>query len=84
MDGMIENVHGKFHYKKNKLHRLDGPAVEWRNRDVAYYEDGVLHRIDGPALEYIDGTSVWFYMGKNMYCSSQEKFEQLLKLKGFW
>ena len=46
-----------------KLHRIDGPAVEWVNGDKFWYHHGALHREDGPAAEYADGTKEWYLHG---------------------
>lgn len=57
----------------------------------------VYHREDGPAMIFIDipdnnpmwgmqGTSKqeWWYLGEKIEVSSQEEFEQFLRLKAFW
>ena len=39
-----------------KLHRTDGPAIEYASGDKHWYLDGKEHRTDGPAMEkYQDG-----------------------------
>ena len=38
-----------------KLHREDGPAVEYANGDKAWYLNGKRHRTDGPAVEDATG-----------------------------
>ena len=43
-----------------KLHRLDGPAIEYSDGSRAWYQNGQRHRIDGPAVEYADGHREWF------------------------
>jgi hypothetical protein len=45
-----------------KLHRKDGPAVEWAHgwRNSA----GKLHRKNGPAVEYANGDKSWYTNGK--------------------
>ena len=42
-------------YLNGKLHREDGPAVEFADGDKFWYLNGKLHREDGPAVEYADG-----------------------------
>ncbi len=49
--------------KDGKLHRLDGPAVEWLNGYKAWYENGVLHRLDGPAIIGKYGEKKWYRNG---------------------
>jgi hypothetical protein len=54
----------KFWYHKKKLHRTDGPAVEYADGSKVWYVDGKFHRTDGPAEEYADGTKYWYRDGK--------------------
>jgi len=49
---------------KDKLHREDGPAVEYRNGDKCYFINGELHREDGPAIEYRNGDKCYFINGE--------------------
>jgi hypothetical protein len=51
-------------YLNDKLHREDGPAIEWANGSKRWYLNGNLHRVDGPAIEYVDGTKYWCLNGK--------------------
>ena len=46
-----------------KLHREDGPAVEWAGGTKSWYLNGELHREDGPAIEWADGTKFWYLNG---------------------
>ena len=44
---------GRWEWREgNKLHRTDGPAVEWDDESKEWYEQGDLHRLDGPAIDY--------------------------------
>jgi len=51
-------------YLNNKLHRIDGPAVEYANGDKFWYLNGKLHRTDGPAVKCITGYEAWYLNGK--------------------
>jgi hypothetical protein len=51
-------------YLNDKLHRTDGPAVEWADGYKAWYLNGEPHREDGPAVECADGYKVWYLNGK--------------------
>ena len=51
-------------YQNGKLHRLDGPAVEYADGAKEWYQNGELHRLDGPAVEYADGGKYWYQNGK--------------------
>jgi hypothetical protein len=46
-----------------KLHREDGPAIEWKSkRDLKYvwYLNGKIHREDGPACEFHSDKKEWW------------------------
>jgi hypothetical protein len=43
-----------------KLHRDDGPAIEYKNGDKLWYQHDKLHRLDGPAIEYENGSQLYF------------------------
>ncbi|NVM34058.1 MAG: hypothetical protein HWN81_00585 [Candidatus Lokiarchaeota archaeon] len=49
---------------EDKLHRLDGPAVEYSSGSKRWYVNGKLHRLDGPAIEYADSCKCWYVKGK--------------------
>ena len=50
--------------ENGKLHRVDGPAVEWANGTREWWLNGRLHRIDGPAIEVANGDCEWWVEGK--------------------
>ena len=47
-----------------KLHRKDGPAIEYANGNKFWLVNGKLHRKNGPAVERADGTKEWLVNGK--------------------
>jgi len=47
-----------------KLHRTDGPAVEYSDGTKMWYVNGQKHREGGPAIEWGDGTKVWCLNGQ--------------------
>jgi hypothetical protein len=51
-------------YRGGKLHRTDGPAIEYADGTREWYRNGKIHRADGPAVERADGTSEWYRNGK--------------------
>ena len=74
------DAHGTKHwYLGNKLHREDGPAVEYPDGKKYWYLDDKWHREDGPAIEYADGTKSWFL---NDIKFSFEDYIQELRLLG--
>ena len=54
-----------FDFDWDKLHRLDGPAIEWSNGLKWWYVDGERHRLDGPAVEWSYGEKGWFINRKS-------------------
>ena len=54
-------------YLNDKLHREDGPAVEWSNGSKQWYFNDKLHREDGPACEWADGDKWWWLHGKEVH-----------------
>jgi len=88
----ITNANGnKEWYLNGRLHREDGPAVEFASGTKAWYLDGKLHREDGPAVENVDGYKAWYLNGleadpetiadlwltKNIYCIYNKETNQL-------
>lgn len=66
-----------------RLHRENGPAVEYLNGDFSWYVSGVRHRLDGPAVKLGDDL-YWFYHNKQILgIYSQKEFERWLKLRIF-
>ena len=53
-------------FLNDKLHRTDGPAIEYPNGDKKWYLNGELHREDGPACEYANGNKFWYLNGKKV------------------
>ena len=82
------NINGtKRWYLNCKLHREDGPAVEYTDGYKAWYQDGKSHREDGPAVVRANGTKQWFIKGKQVtvrymieqgYITEEEAFIELL------
>jgi hypothetical protein len=50
-------------YQDDRLHRRDGPAIEYHG-DKFWHLDGEFHRRDGPAIETIDGNKLWYVNNK--------------------
>lgn len=58
------NGNRRWYNESNKLHRVDGPAIEWVNGTKEWYLDGKRHRENGPAIEFADGTKFWYLNGE--------------------
>ena len=48
---------------ERKLHRADGPAIEYNDGSRDWYQNGQRHRAGGPAVEYSDGYRAWYQNG---------------------
>lgn len=51
-------------YLNGKLHREDGPAMEWAVGSKEWYLNGKYHREDGPACEWAGGSKEWYLNGQ--------------------
>jgi hypothetical protein len=60
-------------YLNGKLHREDGPAVEWNDGTKFWYLNGERHREDGPAIECANGNKYWWLNGKFL---TEEEFNK--------
>lgn len=49
-----------------RLHREDGPAVEFSNGNREWWQNGQLHREDGPAIERLNGYKAWWLHGRRL------------------
>jgi hypothetical protein len=47
-----------------KVHRVDGPAVEYSNGLKEWWLHDNIYRTDGPAIERGDGTFIWRFGNK--------------------
>lgn len=43
-----------------RLHRNDGPAVQWADGMLEWRQNGKQHRLDGPAIMFADGSAMWW------------------------
>ena len=66
----------RYYNKDDKLHRTDGPAVEYADGTKFWYQNGVLHRIDGPAIIFEDGDRRWCINGVQL---TEAEFIQAVK-----
>ena len=60
-----------------KLHREDGPAIEWSDGSKHWYFNDSLHRKDGPAAECAEELKVWYLDGKRL--TEEEHAKQTAK-----
>lgn len=73
----------RFYNNEGKLHRVNGPAIEWVNGAKRWLINGKLHRLDGPAVEYADGRKLWYindmFIGQSEDGFTNEEFENVKK-----
>ncbi len=73
-DGSYIDRRGDVGYvKSGKLHREDGPAVEFSYGAKYWYRNGKMHREDGPAVECNDGRKEWWIDGRQYSYSVYER-----------
>lgn len=65
-----------YYNSAGKLHRDDGPAIEYANGSKFWLQNGLLHRMDGPAVEWASGCKDWFINGTKM---TEDEFNQAVK-----
>jgi len=53
-------------YLNGRLHREDGPAMEFPNGDKFWYLNGKLHRECGAAIEWDSGDKNWWLNGEEV------------------
>jgi hypothetical protein len=81
--GSIETTDAIKWYLNGKLHREDGPAIEYANGTKEWYLNGKCHREDGPAVEYADGSKYWYLNGK-LHRENGPAIEWADGYKGWW
>ncbi|HED38330.1 MAG TPA: hypothetical protein ENI76_08825 [Ignavibacteria bacterium] len=75
----IINENGDKYYTLNgKIHRKNGPAVEYANGNKYWYVDDKCHREDGPAVECANGDKFW-YLNGNEIEYDPETWDQVVK-----
>ena len=70
------------YFVNDKYHRIDGPAVDYKNLKI-WYVHGVRHRSDGAAL-ISDSYKKYYYKGKVVDVNNDEDFANFIKFKAFW
>jgi hypothetical protein len=62
----VDDNGDKSWYLDGKLHRTDGPAIEYADGSKSWFLNDKCHRIDGPAVEWADGSKSWYLDGKQL------------------
>lgn len=85
----FDDNHREEWWINNQRHRIGGPAVICTDCEE-WYKNDYLHRLDGPAvictpcIGFPNGLIEWWISGLRLNCTTQNEFEQLVKLKAFW
>lgn len=61
------NTDCAIYYKNGKIHREDGPAIEWSDGSQYWYFEGNLHRKNKPAVIQMAGLCEWWENGNLNY-----------------
>jgi len=61
---ILRNGTIEWHNEAGRLHREDGPAIEYANGTKEWWVNGQRHRVNGPAIERADGAKFWYLNGK--------------------
>ena len=72
------SIGSKQWWLNGKLHREDGPAIEYSDGAKSWYLNGNLHREDGPAIEWNDGSKQWYLNNKRF--SEKEYLKAVKKI----
>ena len=63
-----------------RIHKEDGPAVEYINGTKCWYLNDKLHRLDGPAIERADGRNQYWVNGNCLgFITSDQMLAYYLK-----
>ena len=54
----------RYYNVAGRLHRDNGPAVEYASGSKAWYQNGKRHRDVGPAVERMDDIMAWYQNGR--------------------
>jgi len=83
-DGLLVYKDGwRVWHLNGKLHREDGPTIEWPDGTREWYAYGQLHRKDGPAVEWANGRKEWFFHGYR-HREDGPAFEGLCGIKAWY
>jgi hypothetical protein len=74
-------IRGCWRNKEGNYHRLNGPAIEWRDGTEYWYRHGKLHRDDGPATNWPPGQEEWHKDGVKYEPSAHEIMVWKMKKK---
>ena len=65
--------------KYGKLHREDGPAIEYFNGIREWFKNGLRHREDGPAVIWENGAHEYYLNGKEY--TKEDYWKEIEKIR---
>jgi hypothetical protein len=63
----------KYWYLNGKIHREDGPAIEYASGFKSWWLNNKRHREDGPAIEFSNGEKHWYLNDERL---TEEEFNK--------
>ena len=66
LNSILEFTNRREWYKNGKLHRINGPAIEYKNGCKKWYRNGILYKECGPDIVYNRIKKKWFINKKIM------------------
>jgi hypothetical protein len=78
----VEEYGTKEWYLNGRLHRKDGPAIEYPDGRKEWYINGERHREDGPAIEQ-NGTKRWYLNGRLLETLPQDMLINYMKVNNY-
>jgi hypothetical protein len=63
----------KYWYLNGKIHREDGPAIEYASGFKSWWLNNKRHREDGPAIEFSNGEKHWYLKDERL---TEEEFNK--------
>ena len=63
----------EYWFKNGRLHRENGPAIQFKDGDNRWYKNGKLHRENGPAVDFPKGYCKKWYVNGTKLTKSQFK-----------
>ena len=78
----VDDYGNKRWYSNGKLHREDGPAIEYAGGDKEWWINGKRHHEDGPAIEWANGYKEWYINDKRVTEKDVLNLSQTIEIEG--
>lgn len=76
----------EYYNENGRLHREDGPAIEYNNGSEAWLKNGLYHRIGGPAVTSTVGGAItkYYWLNGKRHREDGPAFECIGGHKEYW